>query len=192
MEEKSAHELEHKLTELLTFFASEMAVGKSCRTDTNNKEQLFSVLDTCKNLFTKDYQIVSIDNFGDNEACDSYPPSIFIAQSYLDLNSIDKDELSSLINNARYARLLRRFVTPVIFFNNGCCVARSSTLCINKELWSQKQFVNANKLNELRDHDCKLLKHLNIKFICDLMVGQVLKLYVQNMFVVLRGIIFVL
>ena len=98
-------------------------------------------------------------------------------------------DLPRLIDDARFARVHRRFAAPVIFFPNGACIARSATLSTTGEVYLQKtvtavrnavwgMYTSVGDLDALRASDIKLLKYLNIKFICDLMVEDKKKLYV--------------
>eukprot|EP01084_Bolivina_argentea_P302423 522000_1 len=179
--------------ELLYFFGSHKAAGLL-----GKHKFLETSFNYCKQLFERDGDIVIIDNYGQQELCDSYPIQIILPKSFVeyiennnDINNqhIDincNDFLCRLIERARYARVHRRFVVPVIFVNNAC-IARSSTLSTTGELLLNKATTVVSEalnycpnnntespmghdLNALRTADIKLLKYFNIKFIADLMV----------------------
>eukprot|EP01084_Bolivina_argentea_P063268 115568_1 len=169
---------------LLHFFGSHKAAGTL-----RDNEFLDQSFNYCSQLFARDGEIITIDNHGKQELCDSYPIKIILQKSFLhhiDTNPTNYDDLCRLLERARYARVHRRFVVPVIFLPNHACIARSSTLSTTGELLLNKatsvvsEALNYNPnamespmghdLNACRAADIKLLNYFRIKFIADLMV----------------------
>ena len=111
--------------DVLRFFASHKAAGTL-----RNSAFLDESLRLSLALFSKDGDFVTIDNHGSQELCDSYPMRLILSAS--------QSSVSSLLERARFARVHRRFVAPVIFLAHNVCIARSSTLSSNKELLLHK------------------------------------------------------
>eukprot|EP00485_Elphidium_margaritaceum_P016123 CAMPEP_0202730636 /NCGR_PEP_ID=MMETSP1385-20130828/186739_1 /ASSEMBLY_ACC=CAM_ASM_000861 /TAXON_ID=933848 /ORGANISM="Elphidium margaritaceum" /LENGTH=1041 /DNA_ID=CAMNT_0049396913 /DNA_START=30 /DNA_END=3155 /DNA_ORIENTATION=- len=193
--------------QVLHFFASYKAAG-TLRDDTFLDE----CMQHCLDLFKRDGDIVVIENYGTQELCDSYPIKLVLYKSFLErmqhkhrhrhrsrhtqsssaanntsYNNTDAYEyLCNLLETARFARVHRRFIAPVIFLPNHACIARSSTLSTTGELLLNKassvvsDALNycpnttaspmGHNLNALRGADIELLRYFDIKFICDLMV----------------------
>ncbi len=143
--------------DLLYFFASHKAAGTL-----RAHPFLATSFALCADLFGRDGDIITIDNCGQQELCDSYPIKLILQKSYLDhidsvhpIDAVDampldvdhesndhghspSDGLCRLLERARFARVHRRFVAPVIFLPNDQCIARSSTLSTAGELLLNK------------------------------------------------------
>lgn len=120
--------------ELLHFFGSHKAAGIF-----RDNAFLDKSLNFCSELFAKDGDIEIINNYGTKYLCGSYPIRLIVRKSFLHhIQQTDDNLLSRLLERARYARVHRRFVMPVIFLPNNTCIARSSTLSTTGEILLNK------------------------------------------------------
>eukprot|EP01133_Synstelium_polycarpum_P003736 gene3736-4309_t len=160
------------------------------------EEELTKFQNHVNALFEKDY-VISLINNKNGELCATYPPDLIVIEREKQrqcTSCSDKDQVNNphtiqkLLSQSRFARVRTRFPFPVILYH-GKNLCRSSTLSKKIEYMFQsgvnsmkKQFSNSTNgaqieeaedsqnMENLRNNDISAIKHIGVKYICDLMV----------------------
>ncbi|XP_064632784.1 myotubularin-related protein 14-like isoform X2 [Lineus longissimus] len=154
----------------------------------------------CLALFAKDYKF-SIINNTNGELCSHYPSQIVLLEYERDQGAkkeqsveciYDLPKLRDLFTKARFARCRARFAVPVILYE-GKHICRSATISGGAEIYGRSGFdffftggesipgeeaasdmgnTEWQLFDRIRGQDIRLLKELQVKTICDLMVEK--------------------
>lgn len=163
----------------------------------SNDRKVDIIQKRCLHLLAEDYEVKEISNkngaMSNQYPVDMYVPLARKTKHGMELGFLteyDFDKLRDMMVSCRLARCRQRFVVPAIFLGNKY-ICRSATLASTAEIlgrtgmeWiglfpseepqSRQDNANAGGGSDLltiqRSHDIKLLKHLKVSLICDLMV----------------------
>ncbi|XP_074645577.1 phosphatidylinositol-3,5-bisphosphate 3-phosphatase MTMR14-like [Tubulanus polymorphus] len=153
----------------------------------------------CLQLFGKDYKYTVVDN-ANGELCSHYPGQIVLLEYSLstankhneNVQSLyDVNKLKDLFIKSRFARCRARFAVPIILIE-GKHICRSATISGGAEIYGRSGFdfffsggesipadmetVASNTdwqlFDRIRGQDIKLLRTLQVDYICDLMVEK--------------------
>eukprot|EP00029_Vermamoeba_vermiformis_P007859 TRINITY_DN3516_c0_g1_i1.p1 TRINITY_DN3516_c0_g1~~TRINITY_DN3516_c0_g1_i1.p1 ORF type:complete len:1015 (+),score=192.09 TRINITY_DN3516_c0_g1_i1:82-3126(+) len=171
------------LDHLFTFFGS---LSDYSAAKKKKDPELQEIQDRCNALFSKDYIIHLIEN----NHCHTYPPEIVFLGSH-DARGTEGDPFNAILSHEETAvkmegemqkskncRCRQRFPVPVIMINNKY-VCRSAGLSEQLEITFRVKSENigqsASSVATHREWDISWLKMLNIKYVCDLMVEEAVK-----------------
>jgi hypothetical protein len=164
-----------------------------------SSELLQQIENHCRELLTKDYEIIEIHN---DELCLTYPPKIFIPWKEISCpecsqaQSLSQEELEEAFTLSSIGRARGRFISPAILCHyhlptkqqpnrshRANFIMRSGALIQQPELsWRKlsgslprhkirsESFQDLSKLAKIREADKFAMKKLGVNFVCDLMV----------------------